>query len=115
MIVDDNLFMQKLISSFISEEPCLKIVSTAATSEEAIRKFKELRPEVVLLDISLPDRNGIVTLAEIMKIDRHALVIMVSALKEYAADSFNIGAADFIAKPFTKEKLINAIKSKLGM
>jgi two-component system chemotaxis response regulator CheY len=104
LIVDDALFMRKLLSDILTEDGHL-IVGEAENPKEAIELFKKLRPDVVTMDIIMPEIEGIDALKaikEILKIDKEAKIIVVSAMgqKEFIVESLQAGAKDFIVKPF---------------
>lgn len=101
LVVDDSLFMRNLLTRYI-EEAGMKVVGTARTGREAVEKAAELKPDVITMDVEMPEMDGISALKEIM--DRQPTpVIMISSLtREGAGETINAlqsGAVDFIAKP----------------
>lgn len=112
MIVDDALFMQKLISGMLMKHDYKHIIF-ASDGEEAISLFDEHRPDIVLLDITLPKMSGITVLSEILKIDAKAKVVMCSAMgqEKLITEALRKGAKDFIVKPFHEDGLIHTITS----
>jgi len=102
LIVDDSAFMRKLIADFLSEEPRITVIGTARNGEDGIKKIKELKPDVVTLDVEMPVLNGISALKRIME-ENPVPVIMLSSTTLEGADNtlhaMQIGAIDFIAKP----------------
>ena len=84
--------------------------------KEAEEKFKEVNPDLVLMDITMPEMDGIQALKEIKKIDGGAKVIMCSAMGQQAMviESIQAGAKDFIVKPFQAERVIEAVKKVVG-
>lgn len=102
MVVDDSAFMRKIISDLIEEDPLLKVEATAKTGKEAVEKITALSPDLVTMDIEMPDMNGLVALKIIMEL--HPLpVIMLSGINEQGMKetimALEEGAFDFIRKP----------------
>ena len=102
LIVDDSAFMRKLISDFLSEQPEIEVIGTARNGEDAIKKCREFRPDVITLDVEMPKLNGLEVLKLIMK--EHPLpVVMLSSTTKEGADTtlqaIQAGAVDFVAKP----------------
>jgi two-component system, chemotaxis family, chemotaxis protein CheY len=91
-------------------------VGEAPDGAQAIERFKELKPDLITMDITMPEMDGIVALKEIKKIDANAKVIMCSAMGQQAMviDAIQAGAKDFIVKPFQADRVIEAIKKTLG-
>jgi len=117
LVVDDSLFMQKVISNLLSSDPKISVVGTARNGEEALCKIPELKPDVITLDIEMPRMDGLTTLKHIMK--THPLpVIMLSALtQEGAEDTFKAlayGAVDYVPKPSGQISLdLKLVKNEL--
>ncbi len=105
LIVDDALFMRSMIRDILLTTGRFEIVGEAANGREAVQKFEELRPQLVTMDIVMPELDGIEATREILRRDPAATVIMCSALGQEALviESMNAGARDFIVKPFTGE------------
>lgn len=102
LVVDDSAFMRKLISDYLRSESSIEVIGTARNGEDAIKKIKRLRPDVVTLDIEMPVMNGLEALKVIM--DEHPVpVVMLSSTTKEGADetvkAMSIGAVDFLAKP----------------
>jgi len=104
MIVDDSKMIIKLIQGFL-EKYNIEIVGTASDGKEAIELFKKTNPDIVTLDITMPEIDGLTVLEEILKIDSSAKVVVISALSDNATalKALRIGAKDFIPKPFKEE------------
>lgn len=102
LIVDDSAFMRKLISDFFVGNPKVEVVGTARNGKDAIRKIQQLKPNVVTMDVEMPEMNGLDALQEIMKICP-VPVIMLSSTTQRGTDNTLIameyGAVDFVAKP----------------
>ena len=115
LIVDDSAFMRKILSNIISKETNLDIIE-AIDGEEAITAYKSKKPEIVLLDIIMENKDGIEALKEIIKIDKKAKVIMVSAVgqEQMVREALKCGARDFIVKPFDSKKVADTIKKMMA-
>ncbi|WP_019152768.1 protein-glutamate methylesterase/protein-glutamine glutaminase [Robertmurraya massiliosenegalensis] len=102
LIVDDSAFMRKLIHDFLSEHPSIDVIGTARNGEDALKKIKTLRPDVVTLDIEMPVMNGLEALQMIMK-EHPVPVLMLSSTTQLGAENtmlaISYGAIDFITKP----------------
>ena len=108
LIVDDASFMRMSIKNMLANYD-FEIVGEAENGVMAIEKYKELQPDIVTMDITMPEMDGLEALREIKKIDPGASVVMVSALGQ---EAIIYGAKGFIVKPFKEEMLISAL-SKL--
>lgn len=115
LVVDDAAFMRMMIKDILSKNG-YEVVGEAQDGAQAIEKFKELRPDLVTMDITMPEMDGITALREIKKIDGNARVIMCSAMGQQAMviDAIQAGAKDFIVKPFQADRVIEAIKKTIG-
>lgn len=116
LIVDDLAFI-KLIIRDILEKRGLEVAGEASNGLEAVEMYIKLKPDVVLMDITMPRMDGIQSLSKIMSIDPNAKVIMCSALgqQKLIIQSIKLGAKDFIVKPFKAERIIGAIKKTLNL
>ncbi|MBI4516359.1 MAG: chemotaxis response regulator protein-glutamate methylesterase [Deltaproteobacteria bacterium] len=102
LVVDDSAFARQLLSRLLSTDPAIAVVGVAADVSNAWRKIAALQPDVITLDVSMPDVDGLTFLAELMR--RHPLpVVMVSALTEHGCATtlraLELGAIDFVTKP----------------
>ncbi|WP_019532545.1 response regulator [Paenibacillus ginsengihumi] len=115
LIVDDAAFMRMMIRDILTKNG-YEVVGEANDGAQAIEKYKELRPDLVTMDITMPEMDGIQALKEIKKIDPNAKVIMCSAMGQQAMviDAIQAGAKDFIVKPFQADRVIEAIKKTMG-
>ena len=106
LVVDDTLFMRVKLKGLL-EKWGHQVVGEAANGREAIEKFKELGPDVVLMDITMPVMDGIAALKEIKAFDAKAAVIMVSALgqESFVMDAIRSGARNYLVKPVQDNKL----------
>ena len=116
LIVDDLAFMRMVLKDIV-EKAGFRVVGMATNGEEAIEMYEEKRPDIVILDITMPKMDGITALKRILKIDPDAKVIMCSALgqQRLIVQAIQIGAKDFIVKPFQPQRIINAIKKVLDI
>ncbi|WP_102271441.1 protein-glutamate methylesterase/protein-glutamine glutaminase [Cytobacillus massiliigabonensis] len=102
LVVDDSAFMRKLISDFLSEDPRIQVVGSARNGKDGIEKLKELKPDVITMDVEMPVLNGIEALKIIMKECPVPVIMLSSTTKEGAENTIaaiQSGAIDFIAKP----------------
>lgn len=115
MIVDDAAFMRMMIKDILSKNG-FEVVAEAADGAQAVEKYKELKPDLVTMDITMPEMDGIAALKEIKKVDPSAKVLMCSAMGQQAMviDAIQAGAKDFIVKPFQADRVLEAINKSLG-
>lgn len=115
LIVDDSQIMRDVLSKFLTNYN-LEIVGTARDGEEAISMFRELAPDLVTLDITMPKIDGLAALKEMKKIKSDAQVIIVSAIndKSVVLKALDAGAALFINKPVSEAAVRGAIEKVLG-
>jgi len=115
LIVDDSEIIRDAIEEWLSKFN-LEIVGRAGTGLEAIELFKTRQPDVVTLDITMPDLDGLEALDQMMKINNNVTIIIISALsaKEIALSALKKGAALFVNKPFTREELHEAFEEAIG-
>lgn len=121
LVVDDSIFMRKMISQIIDTSVSMKVIGTAKNGKEAVEQTKILKPDVITMDIEMPVMNGIEALSLIMKV-QPTPVIMISSLTHEGAEAtmnaFQMGAIDFVTKPsgsisFDISKLKNEIQNKI--
>lgn len=115
LVVDDAAFMRMSLKKML-EAHGHSVVGEAGNGVEAIRKYSELKPDAVLLDITMPEMNGVEALKKIKEIDPQAKVVICSAMGQQAmvAQAIQYGAKDFVVKPFVEERLIAAIDKVTG-
>ena len=115
LIVDDAAFMRMMIKDILVKNG-YNVVGEAENGLRAIEKYKELSPDLVIMDITMPDMDGIQAVRQIKKINADAKIIMCSAMGQQAMviESIQAGARDFIVKPFQAERVIEAVKKVLG-
>ncbi|HSR03277.1 MAG TPA: response regulator [Proteiniclasticum sp.] len=110
MIVDDAIFMRMKLKDIL-EKNGYEVVAEAQNGADAIEKYKTEKPDIVTMDITMPEMNGIEALQKIKKIDPSAKVIMCSAMGQQAMvmEAIQSGALDFIVKPFETDRVIDSI------
>jgi two-component system chemotaxis response regulator CheY len=115
LIVDDAAFMRMMLRKIVVTSGH-EVVGEASDGVVAIEQFRELRPDLTTLDITMPGKDGIEVLQEIMAMDPDAKVLMCSALGQQAkvVESLKLGAKDFVVKPFESETVERAIAKVLA-
>ncbi|MEH7440945.1 response regulator [Bacillus sp. JJ1122] len=115
LVVDDAAFMRMMIKDILTKNG-FEVVAEAADGMQALEKYKELQPDLVTMDITMPEMDGITSLKEIKKVNPNAKVIMCSAMGQQAMviDAIQAGAKDFIVKPFQADRVIEAISKALS-
>ena len=115
LICDDAAFMRMMIKDILTKNG-YNIVGEAENGQKAVEKYKELSPDLVLMDITMPEMDGIQALKEIRKLDANSRIIMCSAMGQQAMviESIQAGAKDFIVKPFQAERVLEAVKKVIG-
>jgi len=111
LIVDDLAFMRDAIREILVQSG-FEVIGEAENGEVAIRRYLEIEPDVVLMDITMPVMDGLAALREIRRRDPNATVVMCSALgqQQYIIRAIHLGARDFIVKPFRPERIVSAIR-----
>ncbi len=115
LIVDDAMFMRNMIAEIFNgkkyKEDDYQVVAEAENGVEAVQMYREHDPDIVTMDIVMPEMTGIEALKEIMAIDSGANVIMCSALGQdsLVMEALDAGAKDFIVKPFQPEKVLDVV------
>ena len=115
LIVDDAAFMRKMLSDALSSGGH-EVVGEASNGNEAVLRFQELRPELTTLDITMPEKDGLQALREILSFDPTARVVMCSALGQESKvlESIKAGARDFVVKPFQPQRVLEAVGKALA-
>lgn len=111
LVVDDATFMRMMIKEILEKKMNCEVVGEAGNGTEAFEKYKELKPDLVTMDITMPKVDGLEGLKLIRKYDSNAKVIMCSAMGQQAmvVDAIENGALDFIVKPFQPDRVVEAI------
>lgn len=112
LIVDDGAFMRVLIKGML-EKNNYAVVGEAEDGEVGVRMYKELKPDLVTMDITMPNKDGITALKEIMAFNSEASVVMVSAMgqEQYVKEAILAGAKSFVVKPFDESGFISVMDS----
>ena len=115
LVVDDAAFMRMMLKDILIKGG-FEVVGEADNGLKAIEKYKELSPELVTLDITMPEMDGIQAAREIKKINPDARIIMCSAMGQHGMviEALQAGAKDFIVKPFQTERVLEAIRKVLN-
>lgn len=108
LVVDDSVLARRMISNVLEADPALCVIGVAANGKIALAKLAQIKPDVVILDVAMPEMDGLETLAAIRQQDQQLPVIMYSVLTERGAaatlDALSLGATDYVTKPQTKSK-----------
>jgi two-component system, chemotaxis family, chemotaxis protein CheY len=114
LVVDDAAFMRKMVADALTKGGH-EVIGEAANGIEAVERYRELRPEVTTLDITMPEKDGLAALQEIIGLDPSARVIMCSALGQESKvlESIKMGAKDFVVKPFQADRVLGAVDKAL--
>lgn len=115
LICDDAAFMRMMIKDILTKNG-YNVAGEAENGLKAIEKFNEIKPDLVMMDITMPEMDGIAALKKIKAVDSSANVIMCSAMGQQAMviDAIQSGAKDFIVKPFNQDRVIEAVKKVIG-
>ena len=115
LVCDDAIFMRTMISDILTGAG-YEVVGEAETGVQAIERYKALRPDLVTMDIVMPDMGGIEAVREIVKGDADARILMCSAMGQQAlvVEAIQAGAKDFIVKPFQPSRVLEAVQRVLG-
>lgn len=110
LVVDDAIFMRLALKRML-ERNGYDVVGEAENGRVAVQKYKELRPDIVTMDITMPEMDGIQAVTEIKKFDSKPKIIMISALgqESYIKQAVLLGVTGFIVKPFKEDNVIKAL------
>ena len=116
LIVDDAVFMRSMLREILDKMGRFEIVAEASNGVEAIEMYREFRPDLVTMDIVMPEKDGIEATREILEMDPGAAIVICSALGQEALviESIAAGARDFIVKPFAAEKVLSVLEAVLS-
>lgn len=115
LVCDDAAFMRMMIKDILTKNG-YEIAGEAENGLKAVEKYSETKPDLVLMDITMPEMDGIQALKKIKEMDGDAKVIMCSAMGQQAMviESIQSGAKDFIVKPFQADRVLEAVKKVVG-
>lgn len=113
LVVDDAAFMRMMIRDILSKEGF--VIHEAVNGRDAVEKYREVRPDLTTMDITMPEMDGIEALKKIRERDPHARVLMVSAMgqQKLIVEALEAGAMDFLVKPFQPTKVLETVKKCL--
>lgn len=114
LIVDDAAFMRMMLKDILTKNG-YDVCGEAGNGNEALEKYKELKPDLVTLDITMPEKDGISALKDIRAFDSNAKCVMCSAMGQQAMviEAIQSGAKDFIVKPFQADRVLESIRKVL--
>jgi len=115
LVVDDAAFMRMMVRDMLKKIGH-QVVGEAANGLQGVQMYKELKPDLVTMDVTMPEMDGVEAVKEIMAFDKNAKIIMISAMGQQAIvmDCIKAGAKDFIVKPFNIDRVAEAVKKVLG-
>ncbi|MCX7828446.1 MAG: response regulator [Thermanaerothrix sp.] len=115
LIVDDAAFMRMMLKDILTKNG-FEVVGEAENGKVAVQMYSELKPDVVTMDITMPEMDGLAAVKEIKQQDPNAKVVMVSAMGQQAMviEAIRAGAADFIVKPFQPDRVLEALSKALS-
>jgi two-component system chemotaxis response regulator CheY len=113
LVVDDAAFMRMMIRDILAKDGY--VIQEAVNGRDALEKYEELQPDLVTLDITMPEMDGIEALVAIRRLDPSARVLMVSAMGQQAliVEALEAGATDFLIKPFQPSKVLETVRKCL--
>jgi two-component system chemotaxis response regulator CheY len=115
LVCDDAIFMRTMIGDILNQAG-FEVVGEAESGLQAVQKYRELKPDLVTMDIVMPDMGGIEAVREICKQDPEAKILMCSAMGQQAlvVEAIQAGAKDFVVKPFQPSRVLEAVQRVLG-
>jgi len=115
LVCDDAIFMRTMITDILTQAG-YEVIGEAESGAQAVERYRELRPNMVTMDIVMPDMGGIDAVREIVKIDPDAKILMCSAMGQQAlvVEAIQAGAKDFVVKPFQPSRVLEAVQRLLS-
>ena len=115
LVCDDAIFMRTMITDILNQAG-YDIVGEAESGSQAVQRYRDLKPDLVSMDIVMPDMGGIEAVREIVKHDPDAKILMCSAMGQQAlvVEAIQAGAKDFVVKPFQPSRVLEAVQRVLG-
>jgi two-component system chemotaxis response regulator CheY len=115
LIVDDAAFMRKMLGDVLAKGGH-EVIGEGANGAEAITQYQALRPDIMTLDITMPEKDGLAALREILTLEPGAKIVMCSALGQESKvlEAIKCGAKDFVVKPFQPDRVLDAIGKALA-
>ena len=114
LVVDDAAFMRMRVAKLLTESGYE--VEEAENGQDAVDKYQNIKPDMVLMDITMPIMDGLTAVAEIKRVDANAIIVMCSALGQQntVLSAIKAGAKDFIVKPYQPDKILATVKRFIG-
>ncbi len=115
LVCDDAIFMRTMITDILTQAG-YEVIGEAESGAQAVEKFRQLKPDLVTMDIVMPDMGGIEAVREICKANPEAKILMCSAMGQQAlvVEAIQAGAKDFVVKPFQPSRVLEAVQRLLG-
>ncbi len=115
MVVDDTLFMRRMLRDLLTRQG-YEVVAEARNGREALENYQQVHPDLVIMDITMPEMDGISAVSAIRQVDPAARIVMCSALGQDGPvmEALQAGALDFVLKPFLPEKVLEAVQKNLS-
>jgi two-component system, chemotaxis family, chemotaxis protein CheY len=115
LVCDDAIFMRSMIADILKQAG-FEVVGEAETGAQAVERYRELKPDLVTMDIVMPDMGGIDAVRQIVQEDPNAKILMCSAMGQQALviEAIQAGARDFVVKPFQPSRVLEAVQRVLG-
>jgi two-component system, chemotaxis family, chemotaxis protein CheY len=115
LVCDDAIFMRTMIADILTQAG-YEVIGEAESGLQAVEKYRQLKPDLVTMDIVMPDMGGIDAVREICKTDPDAKILMCSAMGQQAlvVEAIQAGAKDFVVKPFQPSRVLEAVQRVLG-
>lgn len=116
LIVDDLSFMRSVIGDMLKNAG-FTVIGEAVDGLDAVRKYKSLNPDIVILDITMPEMDGLEALKKIKEYNKTSKIVMCSSMSDQdnIIRAIQLGASDFVVKPFKKSRMISAVKKTLAI
>jgi len=105
LLCDDEPGMRLILRKILERDPAFTVVAEAGNGKEALRRFEELRPDVIFLDVEMPEMSGVEAARQIADTDPAACIIFATAHQTYRAEAFEVYAFDYLIKPFELERV----------
>ena len=115
LICDDVEFVRKTLTEILTEAR-YQVVGEAADGEQAVEQYRKLRPDLVTMDIVMPRMSGIEATQKIVKLDKEAKIVIISAMgqESLVMEAINVGARDYILKPFKSTDVLKTLEKLSG-
>ena len=115
LLVDDTTFMRRMLRDILVRAG-FEVSAEASNGRQAVEAYRQARPDLVIMDITMPEMDGVAAVREIAGADPAARIVMCSALgqQELIIEALEAGARDFVVKPFVPEKVLEAVRKVMG-